>query len=588
MLNINRTKFQRLTTRGLLFTSLLFTGCAVTPQTLTLQEMEQQRTTDLTTMFDSAEKIDHPLTLSEVVARALRYNLDHQVKVMEHALALDLSSLDQFEMLPKVVANAAYSGRSNVNASSSYSVTSGTESLALSTSQDRERITSDLGMTWNILDFGVSYYNARQNADRNLIAHERERKVIQNLVQETRTAFWRAVAVQQLAPRVQATVKMAEGALLDAKKAEESQLRSPLDSLRYRKTLLEFLRQLESIQQELSSARFELAAMMTLPPGTEFTLAVPEGALQVPVWSIPLEKMEELALVNQPDMREISYQGRIVVNESRKNLLKLFPGISFSVSHQRDSNSYALNNDWNEAGLRVTWNLLNLLSFSDQMVYNKTNEQVLDSKRLALRMALLAQVHVANRQFELSCQQLQRNDELFQVEKAIAKQIEARTDNDLQSVLDRISSDTSAILAEQRRYQSLALVQNALGKMMAITGQDPDVAPIQQGTLAELTERVEKWMKSQLEPFVSGDLSVPVTDTVVKASPVQETPLTVGQSTTVINPVWVRSGYGKNYKKLRALQAGDEITVLEISPDGMWSRIGNQEWVSVKYITQTN
>ncbi len=550
MMGMPRTAFRRTTTRSLLLLAVLLSGCSVTPHAVTIQEMGEQRQTDLAHMFQAVDKIDHPLTLPEVVARALRHNLDHQVKVVEEAQALDLSSLDKFELLPKLAANVAHTGRSNVSASNSQSVSTGNQSLEISTSQDRTHTTADLGLTWNILDFGVSYYNARQNADRILIAHERERKVIQNLVQESRSAFWRAVAAQQLEPRIQATVRRAEAALEEAKKAEASQLRSPLDSLRYRKTLLENLRQLESIQQEMGTAQVELVAMMTLPPGTSFTLAVPDGALQTPVWTMPLEKMEESALLSQPDMREMAYQGRIVVDESRKGLLKLFPGLSLTASRQHDDNSYTLNKNWYEAGLRVTWNLMGLLSAPSQLAYNRTNEEVLEIKRLALRMALLSQVHVAHHQFEQAVVELHRSDELFQVEKEIARQVDNRATHEAQSPLDRIASDTSAILAELRRYHALALAHNALGRMMSTTGQDPDVAPIQEGSLADLTARVAKWM--------------------------------AGQVTESTGPGALRSSLQVEHRLLS--QQAEPIPSL--TPDGQWYRLGDGEWITASTLVQ--
>lgn len=597
---MKQTQLCHISSKSLLLCALLLTGCAVTPETLTLQEMDSQRHTDLARMFQGVDKVEHPITLSEVVARALRYNLDHQVKIVEELQSLDLSSMDKFELLPKLAANAAYTGRSNVSASNSFSVSNGTQSLESSTSQDRFHTTTDLGLTWNILDFGVSYFNARQNADRTLIAHERERKVIQNLVQEARSAFWRAAAAQQLEPRVQATVKLAESALLDAKKVEESQLRSPLDSLRYRKTLLESLRQLESIQQELGTAQVELATMMTLPPGTKFVLALPEGALQLPVWNTPLEKMEESALLNQPDMREMAYQGRIVVDESRKSFLKLFPGISLSASRQTDNNSFTYNKNWFDAGLRVTWNLLGLLSAPELMALNKTNEDVQEMKRLAMRMALLSQVHVSYHQFGQARVHLKRADELFQVETEISRQVGNRVANDAQSILDQISSDTSAILAELRRYQALAQAHSALGKMMATTGQDPDVAPVQAGTLAELTMRVDKWMTSQLAPLPAlvkpavktPEAKAPEAKAAKKEVPTtQDSPvvaqngaLTVGQTGTVSTNVQVRSGHGTEYRKIRLLHPGDTFVVEEITPDGKWVRIGKKEWITTSLI----
>ncbi|MEO5328942.1 MAG: TolC family protein [Magnetococcus sp. THC-1_WYH] len=572
---------------------LFLSGCSVKPQALNLDTLNQQRTQDLAQMFGHVEPIQHPLTLAEVVARSLRFNLDHRVKVVEEAQALDLSSLDKFELLPKLAASSAYSGRSNDSASSSRSMLTGQQSLEVSTSQDREHITSDLDLTWNILDFGVSYFNARQNADRRLIAHERERKVIQNLMQESRSAYWRALAAQELQPRVQAAIIRAESALKDAQKVEDSALRSPLESLRFRKSLLENLRQLESLAQEMATSKVDLSAMMTLPPGTPFTLEVPKGPLQVPEWSIPLEKMEESALMSQPDMREMAYQGRIVVDESRKSLLKLFPGITLSTSRKRDSNAYTLNKDWYETGVKVTWNLLGLLSAPDQLAYNKTNEEVMEIKRLAMRMALLAQVHVAWHQFDQAKVQLRRSNELFEVEKQIVRHTSNRTENDAQSVLEQIASETSAILAEMRLYNALALSHNALGRMMATTGQDPDVGSIGEGKLEDLAGRVENWLEGQFPHAVTRS-SRPVSSAVTATSdsssatkvsaPVATTSgnpvaMRIGERLTVAARTILRGGPGMQHDRVRMSVPGENFTVMEISPDGQWLRVGDDEWI---------
>ena len=66
-------------------------------------------------------------------------------------------------------------------------------------STDRDYTQSALTLSWSLLDFGQSYYAARQNADRVRIAAERRRKAIYTLVQDVRTAYWRVVASQALA-----------------------------------------------------------------------------------------------------------------------------------------------------------------------------------------------------------------------------------------------------------------------------------------------------------------------------------------------------------------------------------------------------
>ena len=81
-------------------TALALTGCAVTPTPMSLGDRQATLAADRQAMFGSQEPLAGPVTLQEAMARALKYNLDYRVKLMEEAMAqrqLDLSSLD---MLP--------------------------------------------------------------------------------------------------------------------------------------------------------------------------------------------------------------------------------------------------------------------------------------------------------------------------------------------------------------------------------------------------------------------------------------------------------------------------------------------------------
>ncbi len=89
-----------------------------------------------------------------------------------------------------------------------------------------------------MLDFGVSYCQAQQQADRVLIAQERRRKVLHLLMQQTHLAYWQAVGAQQLEARIDPVLQLVRKALDDARKVETEKLRSPLEALTYQRTLL--------------------------------------------------------------------------------------------------------------------------------------------------------------------------------------------------------------------------------------------------------------------------------------------------------------------------------------------------------------
>ena len=128
-------------------------------------------------------------------------------------------------------------------------------------------------------------------------ADERRRKAMHVLIQDVRTSFWRMASAQKLRTEVQETINLAEDALKDARKAEAERLRSPVDALRYQRQLLENLRLLESIEQELSSGRVELAHLINAPLSQVVEVSDPGAQVDAAMLNMPVERMEELAVM---------------------------------------------------------------------------------------------------------------------------------------------------------------------------------------------------------------------------------------------------------------------------------------------------
>lgn len=503
---------------------VLLSACAVVPQPFTHEELKASMEADKAEMFSSEALLGKPLTLPMAIAHALKHNLDHRTKLMEQALALGQTQVDRWDVLPKLVADAGYTNRSDHATTTSRDSVTLLPSLANpSYSTDRDVKTLNLTMSWNILDFGVSYLNAHQNADRALIAEEHRRKTVHNLVQEVRYAFWRAAAAQVMESDVAQAIAMAEQALDDSRKVEAARLKNPAEALKYQKTLLENLRQLESVSQELSTARVELAALIDLPPGSPVMLEIPaDGSMQVPAFTVPVEQMEETALLNNADLREVGYNARIAADESRKTILKLLPGVNFSAGRDWSSNSFLVDNLWYEAGAKLTWNIFNLLSAPDQIANADAAEAVAKARRVALRMAVLAQVHVGYRQFLNTSRQYERANELYIVDRRLSEYTTVRADNDAQSVIERVTNQTGAIASNLRRYQSYAQMQSALGKLHATMGEDFLSGPLASHDLDTLSKAVavglDNWNQGRLpateeKPSQTQPLAQPAADT---------------------------------------------------------------------------
>ena len=167
-------------------------ACAVHPTPFTQSEHAKAARAGRVEMTAQQEAINGPITLDEAMARAIHYNLDSRVKMMEEALAQKQLDLANFDLLPKLTASAGYTARDRLLASRSVGLASGSTTVPPSYSSDKTDRTYDIGFAWNLLDFGVSYYEAKESADHVLMLEQRRRKVIQLMMQQVREAYWQA------------------------------------------------------------------------------------------------------------------------------------------------------------------------------------------------------------------------------------------------------------------------------------------------------------------------------------------------------------------------------------------------------------
>src|SRR5690606_23872489 len=165
-------------------------------------------------------------------------------------------------------------------------------------------------MVWNVLDFGVSYVSAKQQADQRLIVQERRRKVVHTIIQDVRSAYWRAVAAERLLKQIDSLMARVDEARTSSQRMSSERIGDPVQSLSYQRALIEATRQLEEQRRALSLAKTELAALINLPLNTDITLAA-DDSYQVPELKVDLTRLEEEALASRPELREQDYQARI-------------------------------------------------------------------------------------------------------------------------------------------------------------------------------------------------------------------------------------------------------------------------------------
>lgn len=480
---------------ALLTAALVLAGCTVTPKLASQDEVRDRVKADTDRMYLNQTPISGPVTLEEAIARTLKYNLDYRLKKMESALALGLTDYSSYDMLPKLLATAGYRTRNNDSGGTSIGIEDGIQSLRPSTSEERSHTLAGAEFSWSLLDFGVSYYRARQQADQFLIAEERRRKVVQNMVQDVRAAYWRALGAQRLAAQTKDILERAKLALARSREAETQRVISPVQALNYQRALLDAISFLNQRRQDLEFASRELAALMNVEPGVNFVVAEAVEA-RLPAPPNDVRKLEELALLQRPELREEDFKKRISADETRKQLLSMLPGISFDAGVQYDSNKLLYNNSWSQGGIRISWNLLHLLALPTLKNTQEQQAKTDEARRMALSMAVMTQLRVGVERYRLAVEDFKLADNAAQVDKRMADYTRASVTARLDSELEAIRTQARAVLGSYQRANTYAGAQIAFGRLYNTLGFDPLPDDFDGNDIPTLTERVRSHLKA--------------------------------------------------------------------------------------------
>lgn len=476
-------------------------GCSVAPKSLTQDEVRERVKQDTARMYIDQEAIAAPIAMEEAVARALKYNLDYRLKKMESALALGLTDYASYDMLPQMVATAGYRSRSNYSGGTSIGILDGAVSDRPTSSEERNRSLRGIEFSWNALDFGVSYYRARQQGNQFQIAEERRRKVVQNLLQDVRAAYWRALGAQRLNAQAHDILQRASLALSRSREAETQKIIPPGLALAYQRALLDATTLLNQRRQDLEFAKRELAALMNVPPGADFVLAE-ASETTLPAAPKELGKLEEMALLQRPELREEDFRKRITSDEARKQILGMLPGISFNYGRQYDSNGFLHNNSWSEGGVSLAWNLMRLVALPSLKNAQQYQEQTDEARRMALSMAILTQTRVSAERYRMALEDFRLADQASQVDTRLANFTKASVSAKLESELEAIRTQARAVLGAYQRANAYANAHIAFGRLYNTLGFDPIADDFEANDLATLSQRVRAHLQaSEKEAF---------------------------------------------------------------------------------------
>ncbi len=453
---------------------LSLAGCAVTPEKLSVDEINAFTARNLNGVVADQEPIYGAIGLYEAMARALKYNLDFKIQMMNEALAARKFDLTNYDMLPSLVANSGYAGRNNYSGGRSRLINPPkTISLAPSTSSEKNTVSADLTFSWNILDFGLSYVRAKQSANEVLIAEERRRKVVNRIIEDVRTAYWRAVSSQQLIRSLSKLRLRVDRALKNSRYLASAGQAAPLTALTYERELVDIRRQIYELNREFTTAKMQLAALMNLLPGTPFRLKGTRRLASGLELKMKPAEMVTIALRQRPELREAMINVRINKLDADAAILELLPGANIYAAANIDSNDLLFNNNWLSWGAKASWNVMRLFAYPAKKASIEAKRELIKQRSLALTLAVMTQIYVARAKFAHSRQILKSSREYYRVQRKIRKKVRIKTANDASSEQTLIREEMNTLIARAKYDIAYANLQNAYANLFSSMGINP-------------------------------------------------------------------------------------------------------------------
>ena len=201
---------------------------------------------DMQNMYSTMpRKIEKPIDMYMAMALALKYNYTRRVVSYEQSLIA--AGKSPVSKLPQLMDQAGYLN-STGNAAAN----------------------SELKVAWNLLDMSTVYYQSLDQQYKNTLAVEQSRKVIHNILQETRVLYWKALSAQKLLPVMDSmiefmTLEVDEINARTKELAQSGQSLSREDLVKKRK-YMESVKSLSLLKRDMETAEVKLSALLGFHP----------------------------------------------------------------------------------------------------------------------------------------------------------------------------------------------------------------------------------------------------------------------------------------------------------------------------------
>lgn len=411
------------------------------------------------------------ITLVECIRMAMEHNLDLKVLNLEESVSRELKTAEMLGMLPELNVTDTYTNRSNVPASSSQKVGEGGLTYGYSTSQDRDINYFNVDIALSVIDFGLAFFNTQQAEDRVLMREMRTKRAGQNLSLDVVRSYFQVAAAQK-------AIKITTQLLEDCRhryqlieKLSQSRQITPFRAFDETRRFVEMEKRLTNYIRSYENSCVELRSLLGMYPAGK--ILVEDSFLNdLPDFEFPdVELMEQIALLERPELYEIDMQKHINVLECRKTLVMMFPNVRIYADFTNSTNSFLYHMNWYELGLRAAYNLLKLPQQISRYMAYSSQVDAEEARTFSQAIGILAQVRIAHANMMATKERFQIDDKVYKTYQKNLKWAEAnkKITGELSTLeLDHMRLATAETEIERlmtlgNYYVSYYRVLNALG-----------------------------------------------------------------------------------------------------------------------------
>ena len=402
--------FYRASVIGVLLISVL-AGCK------THQDYKDERAENAASHFQQAKYREMPgekLTLNRCIEIALKNNLQSRISDLEIQVQKEFETSEALGMLPQLNINNNFTARSNTPASSSEKIVAGGRTYGASYSEDKIINYFNIDLMFSMLDFGLAYFNTRQQADRAVMTKFRNERAAQNLIFDVVRAYFRVAAAQRAQQLASTLIEQCRNRYDQIYKLSQSRKITPARAFEESRRFMDMEKKLTAFERTYESACVELRTLMGYYPSS--MIMVDETPLDhIPNFNfLPnIEDMEMVAIFQRPELYEADIQKHINVLELRKTILLMFPNVKLYADWSNSNNSFLYNKSWWELGLRAAYNLLRLpQNIARARAYDKQIDAE-EQRAFAQAVAVMAEVRIAHGNMIAAKARFNKNNQIF-------------------------------------------------------------------------------------------------------------------------------------------------------------------------------